>query len=1486
MKESSRFDSPQKMKEELPQSPLSRKKTSFIEDSIKPRKTFKIRPQKTFFFEPELKSSRLSQSPAKHNSRISPSSEITKIKNKSKPKNFQTQNDLAEIEKSIIMKLQKKRRKYLWEARRQDYEETKKKLQNRDKVIENSIFSKDFLDNQNESLNSPADNFLSNWASHDLKKNLTNNENSPNTNTENSSQNFLKNNDNNESNKDIQLPLYKSSTFVKKTDKKLNFNQNYFKTDLPFGKTQLMQMYHLKIKKLCMNEMLRKINRKNLVFDSQEESESDEDSEIEGSIINPETKFIFVFDSLLLAGSIYYLFYVTLSSAIVHNFCNCNKNLFLLFLNTFFELVYIFDFTFSFFRGYYSQAGEFSQSKKKLIKNNKKILINYISGWFLFDLCSSIPIYLIGFCKCKKLHSSFDLSFADQKNNVLFKSLCYMKFIKIFKLFQSNKNKLYSKLVDYLSKFEFFDNKLDLFKKLILSLISLHSMSCIYIFIGRHNYPSWIIKNGFINYSFTELYISAFYYLLATMTTVGYGDVIFGANAELIYRTFLLTVGIIAYSYIITSISNTITKASYASMNYDKEAKILEDIRMSHPQLPFSTYLKIKKYLELKNFRQQSKDKNILIDNIPFTLKNDLILAMYNKQINNFHFFKGVSNTNFLVEVLTNFTQTIAIKNDILIKEDDIINEVFFVKEGKLSLEVSIDLNNRENSKNKYLSDDYLNYLSDHEEDNKPKIFTQSIDINDKSELSNRRISINNINRISTSFFRSQNPLLIENDKSEIFLKVHEVHRNDDYGSLFLFLDKKSPFNLRVRSKNADLFVLKKTNMNKILNNYKNIWRNIINAKKRNMSGIKKKIIKIVLDYFDMNAIKTNDTYPSSVNFSPISSPNNNKEKNRLFYQLMKKKSIKKSNLAQSAINSNIKESEDAPEIERVRTKSDKDLLSYIKMKTIVFEEDEENCSSEKEKTGNEKSEKSPTNTNEIKNELDSSNKTGKSKSTNGKKNKNKHFHNSVIDNKNISGIISNFKNNSNNLTNMEMSQIDNDLKNTTTIKSGMKLFQSEIKNSFLLSKINFESHSRFKKGMSSFVANEELRKKYSLSGTAVGNMLKSRLKTAKKKNEKKIIIKTNVVLDKKFENEHCFDYTDSEDSIATEIIGDKNNIEPITLKQLPESLSYFIKREMKVDDLTKKNSKFALMLTEDSNNMSVKNHKGKNYSVIYNPKKNPFNDKNKLDNNNLTFIINSKNKNLVNQENDKKIILPSNEDNQKNNIKIIDSKNVQTNFNQNEGNIIFYKQFFFDAKELSQSSNESFSIIDKSTDYDYNENKQKNNNNNNILKKSFDNNYLKVEHVLAYAHLNENYSISNNNTNINYRKDLNSKKKKNKIKGKTKSTRKGESSSDNTVNKSPPIFKFEFYGQNNILQNYNLIERKLSKGNKQNKHKSEKNLRNQIIPIKTDTAIENFRNSNKKENHNLVEESPQNKIKFVDGKIISYSTSNKFDILFDTKKK
>ena len=166
----------------------------------------------------------------------------------------------------------------------------------------------------------------------------------------------------------------------------------------------------------------------------------------------------------------------------------------------------------------------------------------------------------------------------------------------------------------------------------------------------------------------------------------------------------------------------------------------------------------------------------------------------------------------------------------------------------------------------------------------------------------------------------------------------------------------------------------------------------------------------------------------------------------------------------------------------------------------------------------------------------------------------------------------------------------------------------------------------------------------------------------------------------------------------------------------------------------------------------------------------------------------------------------------------------------------------------------------------------------------------MKLEHVLTFTYLNEINSNSSIHSNTKCKKGLNSQKKKNKNKKKEKgrSTKKEENSTDNEMDKSP-IFKFEFYGQNNILQNYNVVSKKISsKSNSHSIYKSENHLskKNKITSSKTNTMIEDFSNSNKKENVNLVNEDPQNRIKFIDGKIISYSTSNKCNILFDTQKK
>lgn len=63
-----------------------------------------------------------------------------------------------------------------------------------------------------------------------------------------------------------------------------------------------------------------------------------------------------------------------------------------------------------------------------------------------------------------------------------------------------------------------------------------HFFACLWVLIGQYFYETersgWIqagIENEIITYDFFSVYISAFYWVITTFTSVGYGDIV-GAN--------------------------------------------------------------------------------------------------------------------------------------------------------------------------------------------------------------------------------------------------------------------------------------------------------------------------------------------------------------------------------------------------------------------------------------------------------------------------------------------------------------------------------------------------------------------------------------------------------------------------------------------------------------------------------------------------------------------------------------------------------------------------------------------------------------------------------------------------------------------------------------------------------------------------------------------------------------------------------------------
>ena len=91
-----------------------------------------------------------------------------------------------------------------------------------------------------------------------------------------------------------------------------------------------------------------------------------------------------------------------------------------------------------------------------------------------------------------------------------------------------------------------------------------------------------------------------------TLTTVGYGDITCSSLKERIFQLVLLIIGIIAYSWLISSFSSLIQKINEKSIEYEKNKSILDDIKINNPNLSDSLYGKILKYLKFRHYHEKN----------------------------------------------------------------------------------------------------------------------------------------------------------------------------------------------------------------------------------------------------------------------------------------------------------------------------------------------------------------------------------------------------------------------------------------------------------------------------------------------------------------------------------------------------------------------------------------------------------------------------------------------------------------------------------------------------------------------------------------------------------------------------------------------------------------------------------------------------------------------------------------------------------------
>ena len=479
------------------------------------------------------------------------------------------------------------------------------------------------------------------------------------------------------------------------------------------------------------NRILKKINT------IKKSNSIDEDPHIlkkDRYIIHPDCQFKEIWDFLIFILLLYILIFnpilLAFESILNSTFCG---------INYFIDFVYFVDLVINFFVGFYD-------FEEELILTHKIIILHYLKTSFIADLISAIPIELIflAISNC----STFNIT--NQIFDIIGPSKLFRIFIvlKIFKFFTVNKI-LFNRMI-FIEDLSVESTKSRIFKFTIYFLLFSHISSCFWIFMSNLDFPNWIINSSIQDDLSYEIYISALYFTLTTIFTIGYGDVIGVSNFERLYNIYLMIVGIYLYSYTITAFSALLIFRDSKTTQYYSALDTLNEIDLEF-RINSNLYERIKRFLT-NDYKINRIEKNSVINILPTILKNKLTYEIYRVTLDNLKFFKNTT-TEFKMRAVILLKKIKLYKGDYLIKENDFFEEIFFLMKGVLRIE-------------KDLESGKLNIL-------------------------------------------------------DILMYVH-------FGDVYMNMDIKSPFDIKVRTKTAELYIMKKNDYMTLSEEFPNIIQSII----------------------------------------------------------------------------------------------------------------------------------------------------------------------------------------------------------------------------------------------------------------------------------------------------------------------------------------------------------------------------------------------------------------------------------------------------------------------------------------------------------------------------------------------------------------------------------------------------------------------------------------------------------------------------------
>ncbi len=294
-------------------------------------------------------------------------------------------------------------------------------------------------------------------------------------------------------------------------------------------------------------------------------------------------------------------------------------------------------------------------------------------------------------------------------------NLCPLWDLQVFSLFRLNKlfrifemGYLINRVEASLMKIGFRvpRNGIRVGKLLAVIMMSAHFVACIFFMLANFNQHSnlpdsqtnWANDEGLLHpipicpgrpveiSRVVDQYVTALYFAMATLTTVGYGDITAHQDsiAEISFATLVLIVGTAIYTMVIALLEDIVSQldvtTSLHKMRMDKVNTYL-----NLQGLPDSIKSKIDAYYENLWRAQRGVKGNQLLHFFPHSFRTEMTMTMLSPLLHKTFFIKDCT-PDFVAQLLHSVSFDVCLPDDVIFHEGQRCDKLIFIFKGQVDL--------------------------------------------------------------------------------------------------------------------------------------------------------------------------------------------------------------------------------------------------------------------------------------------------------------------------------------------------------------------------------------------------------------------------------------------------------------------------------------------------------------------------------------------------------------------------------------------------------------------------------------------------------------------------------------------------------------------------------------------------------------------------------------------------------------------------------